>query len=200
MIPVAMAPEPPDFDATVRQPGQQWLNAQGIRRGAAPTKSADLPNYWTNTQKELWDTYHGICSYLSIYFEWVTGASSTDHFVPKSLDAWKAYEWDNYRLSALGPNRRKGVKTNILDPFTMPPETFFLNLASGEMLPNLSQPAGIQALALDTIDELGLNESEACRMRTKAFDEARSGDMSASKLQRDFPFVHAEMKRQGYLK
>lgn len=107
MIPVKLQPEPDDFDKKVRQPGQTWLADHGIAPDAPPPKAADLPNYWIRSNKQLWDAYSGVCAYLAIYFEWVTGAATTDHFVAKSKHAGDAYEWVNYRLSCLGPNRKK---------------------------------------------------------------------------------------------
>ncbi|MFM5666742.1 hypothetical protein ACET62_21620, partial [Aeromonas veronii] len=107
MIPVQLQPEPADFDARVRQHGLDWLATNGIALNAPPPDASKLPNYWTRSNKQLWDTYSGVCAYLAIYFEWVIGAASTDHFVAKSQNAGDAYEWDNYRLSTLGPNRNK---------------------------------------------------------------------------------------------
>ncbi len=199
MIPVQPQSEPPDFNQKVRIPGQSWLRNKGIAPGAPPLKAGTLPAYWSKSQKNLWDAYHGVCSYLSMYFYWETGASFTDHFVPKSKNAWKAYEWDNYRLSALGPNRRKGIKTNILDPFALQPGTFTINFVSGTVSIAQQVSVSIRTLAQDTIDELGLNEPETCRTRTECFDGFLSHNLSSDYLSRKFPFVHAELVRQGYV-
>ena len=96
MIPVALQAEPANFDPDVRQRGLAWLAANGIAvLGPAP-KKPKLPAYWSATNKALWDAYGGTCAYLAIYFDWVTGAGSTDHFVAKSRDVGQAYEWSNY--------------------------------------------------------------------------------------------------------
>lgn len=91
MIPVALQPEPANFDFEVRQKGRAWLAAQGIPLNSAPPKPADLPNYWTYSNQQLWEAYSGVCAYLAIYFEWVTGAGSTDHFIAKSRNAGGPY-------------------------------------------------------------------------------------------------------------
>ncbi len=95
MIPVTIQPEPADFDPNVRVPGHNWLKANGITLNSVPPKGTKLPNKWTHSNKQLWAAYGGVCAYLAIYFEWVTGASSTDHFVAKSRNAGDAYEWNN---------------------------------------------------------------------------------------------------------
>ena len=115
MIPVQLQPEPADFDRNVRQPGRNWLTNHRIALNAAPPRASALPNYWTHSNKQVWYAYSGVCAYLAIYFEWVTGAASTDHFVAKSRNAGDAYEWNNYRLSCLGPNRNKGRFDDVLE-------------------------------------------------------------------------------------
>ena len=160
MIPVTQQAEPNDFDVNVRQPGHAWLIANAISLNAAPPAPSKLPRYWSKSNKQLWDLYGGVCAYLAIYFDWVTGASSTDHFVAKSINAGDAYEWNNYRLSSLGPNRNKREFADVLDPVGLQPETFLLNLSNGEIFanPNLS-PADV-VLANKTIKRLKLNSAE----------------------------------------
>lgn len=104
MIPVVLQPEPADFDEKVRQPGLRWLTANGINPDNPPPRATALPNYWNRSNRQLWEAYSGMCAYLAIFFEWVTGASSTDHFIAKSRHAGNAYEWNNFRLSCLGAN------------------------------------------------------------------------------------------------
>ncbi len=59
MIPVALQPEPADFDDEVRQRGHAWLRAQGIALDSAPPKASKLPTYWSRSNKHLWDAYSG---------------------------------------------------------------------------------------------------------------------------------------------
>ena len=197
MIPVQLQPEPDDFDARVRQPGLDWLATHGIALNAPPPDASDLPNYWTRSNKLLWDAYSGVCAYLAIYFEWVTGAASTDHFVAKSKNAGDAYEWDNYRLSALGPNRNKNKFDDVLDPVGLAPGTFVINFASGEISPNPALSAADQSAAQATITRLKLDSPEHDLMRARHYDNYLRGDCSLAFLQRMSPFVHAELGRQG---
>ena len=199
MIPVPLQPEPvPKFDTKVRQPGIAWLNLHGIALTSPPPDPAALPPLWRNTQKELWRSYQGVCAYLCIYFEWPLGANSTDHFVAKSQDAGQAYEWDNYRLSCMGMNRNKNKYDDVLDPFSLAPDTFVLNLASGKIGPNPSLPQATQEEAWATIRRLKLDDPETEKMRAAHYTEYLKG-VPGWKLKKDSPFVWYEAKRQGLL-
>jgi uncharacterized protein (TIGR02646 family) len=198
MIPVALQPEPGDFNEKVRQPGRRWLTANGIDPDSPPPKATALPNYWTRSNKQLWEAYSGVCAYLAIFFEWVTGASSTDHFIAKSKHAGNAYEWDNFRLSCLGPNRTKHHFDDLLDPIGLAPDTFFLNLADGKIRPNPSLSPDQKKAALKTIRRLRLNSPDHQDMRARHFSHYLEG--KDEKILRQLsPFVWYEAKRQELL-
>lgn len=198
MISVILQAEPPDFDVKVRQKGHAWLTDHGIALNAAPPKASALPNYWRHSNKQLWEAYSGVCAYLAIYFEWVTGASSTDHFVAKSRQAGDAYNWDNYRLSCLGANRNKNRFDDVLDPVGLSPDMFVLNLASGKIRANSALTAAEMATVRKTITRLKLNSAENKEMRAKHFVRyLRKKDEEA--LKELSPFVWCEANRQGML-
>lgn len=199
MIPVQLASEPTDFDTQVRQPGRQWLTDKNIPLDSAPPKASDLPAYWSRSNKQLWDAYGGVCAYLAIFFEWVTGASSTDHFVAKSKKAGDAYEWNNYRLSCLGPNRNKNKFDDILDPIGLPSGVFHLNLLDGRIFPNPSlSDAELKAAAEQTIERLKLDSPDHRQMRARFFTRYINGKDGAT-LKELAPFVWSEAHRQGLL-
>lgn len=198
MIPVTLQAEPDDFDVKVRRKGHNWLVAKGIALNAVPPKASDLPNYWTHSNKQLWKSYTGICAYLAIYFDWVTGAASTDHFVAKSIHAGDAYEWDNYRLSCLGPNRNKGKFDDVLDPIGLQADTFILNLASGEIRPNPLLGNPDKTAARKTIKRLKLDSPDHNAMRAKHFSRYLRGK-DVQILKELSPFVWYEAQRQGLL-
>ncbi|MCJ7624680.1 MAG: hypothetical protein MUO76_14355 [Anaerolineaceae bacterium] len=198
MIPVALQPEPADFDLKVRQSGRNWLASHGIALNSAPPKASALPNYWTHSNYQLWEAYSGVCAYLAIFFEWVTGAASTDHFVAKSINAGDAYEWSNYRLSCLSPNRNKGKFDDILDPIGLAPNTFVLNLTTGKISANKALEKNLKTAAKKTITRLKLDSVEHNRMRALHYvrylrkkDEKTLKELS--------PFVWYEAQRQGLL-
>jgi len=198
MIPVALQPEPGDFHEKVRQPGRRWLTANGIDPDSPPPKATALPNYWPRSNKQLWEAYSGVCAYLAIFFEWVTGASSTDHFIAKSKHAGNAYEWDNFRLSCLGPNRTKHQFDDLLDPIGLAPDTFFLNLADGKIRTNPSLSPDQKKAALKTIHRLRLNSPDHQEMRARHFSRYLEG--KDEKILRQLsPFVWYETKRQELL-
>ena len=199
MIPVELKPEPHYFDTDVRIQGLHWLRENGIDPDQPPPKSAALPNFWSKSQKDLWDAYCGICAYLCIFFEWRSGMHSTDHFIPKSKNAGQAYEWANFRLSCLGMNRIKNRFDDMLDPFEIQQDTFFLNFASGRIYPNSALPFDIKEQAEKTICRLQLNESEICRMRAAHYEDYCRKEIAGSYLKRKSPFVWHEMQRQGLL-
>ncbi|CAO1669158.1 MULTISPECIES: hypothetical protein [Salinicola] len=197
MIPVTLQPEPDDFNAEVRQRGRAWLVDRGIAFDDPPPKAADLPNYWSRSNQQLWEAYSGVCAYLAIYFEWGSGAASTDHFIAKSANAGEAYEWSNYRLSCLGPNRNKNKYDDVLDPIGLAPNTFVINFASGEISPNPALRAAQEAEARKTIRRLKLDSPHNNKMRAQHYSEYVAGDCSLGFLSRKSPFVHAEIVRQG---
>jgi uncharacterized protein (TIGR02646 family) len=198
MIPVAPQLEPADFDRIVRQPGLAWLNSRGIPLNGPPPKRTIFPPFWTHSNESLWIAYKGKCAYLAIFFEFVTGASSTDHFVAKSKDPGRTYEWDNYRLSCLGPNRNKNKFDDVLDPIGLAPDTFVLNLVSGDIHPNPNLPTPDKKLASNTIKRLKLDSPGHSQMRLRHYNQYLHH--KSSQTLRDLsPFVWYEAGRQGLL-
>ncbi len=197
MIPVQPQPEPHDFDKKVRQKGLVWLKENGIDPNGPPPKGTKLKPYWQASTQDLWEAYSRTCAYLAIYFEWPSGASSTDHFIPKSQHAGMAYEWGNYRLSCLGANRNKGAFNDVLDPFTLKEGTFFLNLVSGEIYPNPDLNDTEKAIAEKTIRRLKLDSPEHNEMRARRYQDYECGGCSLNHLKRESPFIYAEIIRQG---
>lgn len=198
MIPVTLQPEPIDFDIYVRQLGLAWLAANGVAIPGPLPKKPTIPAYWSHSNKALWTSYGGTCAYLAIYFEWVTGAASTDHFVAKSRDAGQAYEWANYRLSCLGPNRNKNKFDDVLDPIGMMAGTFELNLVSGEIRAGTRLNKAQSALATKTIRRLKLNSPDHNQMRQRHYAQYLR-HRHVQTLKELSPFVWYEADRQGVL-
>jgi uncharacterized protein (TIGR02646 family) len=198
MIPVALQPEPTDFDSEVRQKGTAWLALNGITPGVAAPKGTKFSTYWSYSNKQLWSVYSGVCAYLAIYFEWPSGAASTDHFVPKSLRPDLAYEWSNFRLSCLAPNRLKNKYNDVIDPMVLAANTFELNLVTGEIRPNSSLLAMQMQDAKKTIKRLKLDSPEHNNMRQRHYNQyLRHKDEQT--LRELSPFVWHEADRQGLL-
>jgi uncharacterized protein (TIGR02646 family) len=196
MIPVALRPEPPDFDKQVRQKGYAWLRKKKIALSSAPPKGLKLPNYWSKCNEQLWEAYSGVCAYLSIYFSYCLGATA-DHFIAKSGKAGDAYEWSNFRLACWGANNRKNRFDDVLDPIGLPRHTFVLNLASGLIMPNPSLSGANRDAARKTIDRLQLDSPRNNEMRAKHFYRYQNKDWSLKCLREESPFVYEEVMRQG---
>jgi len=197
MIPVTLKKRPDDFNTEVRAKGRNWLANKGIAFNTAPPKASDLPNYWSHSNKQLWVAYGGVCAYLAIYFEWVTGASSTDHFVAKSKNAGDAYEWSNYRLSCLGPNRNKSNFADVLDPIGLGADTFHINFLDGSIKSNGALPTPDQQRAQATITRLKLDSPDNRAMRVRRFTNYLKGIVTLAHIEDESPFLHVEIVRQG---
>jgi uncharacterized protein (TIGR02646 family) len=199
VIPVTPQPPPPCFNQRVRTPGRRWLNNNQISLTGPPPRGKKLPDYWREVLPDLWEAYGGICAYLAIYFEWPIGAATTEHFIAKSSDAGQAYEWSNYRLTCLGPNRSKNRFDDILDPFTLRADTFWLNLADGRIYPNPTLSPTDRSRADNTIRRLRLNDPRTMAMRVKHYEDYLNQDWSERKFKGESPFVWYEANRQGLL-
>lgn len=198
MIVVSLQPEPLEFNVKVRQKGLAWLAANGIALNSAPPDPSKLPSYWSSSNKSLWDAYSGTCAYLAIFFEWSTGASSTDHYVAKSQNAGDAYEWNNYRLSCLGANRNKNKFDDVIDPIGMTKNPFFLRLSTGFLTINPALNAAEKAIARKTIRRLKLNDASTKEMRARHYSQYTQHQHSPT-LRSLSPFVWYEANRQGLL-
>ena len=205
MMPIQRKAEPAGFDAAVRKPGQKWLAKHAIARTQRLRADAVIEPYWRACLDDLHRSYDGICAYLCIYIERVMGAASTDHFVAKSRIAGLAYEWTNYRLSCTAMNARKRDFDTVMDPFTLQPGTFRLELVSGRIYPAPKLSAPRRRAAQRTIERLGLDDAGCRELRARRFSdylELRGGERNRAaeaQLQRYAPFLYEEARRQKLL-
>ncbi|MDQ3265691.1 MAG: hypothetical protein M3Y59_18875 [Myxococcota bacterium] len=205
MIPVSPQPEPASFAKDVRTPGTKWLIAKGLHSSAPLRPKTKAPPHWRECLKDLHRSYGGVCAYLAIYLERCTGGVSVDHFVAKSKRGDQTYEWANYRLACTTMNARKRDFSSVLDPFTLAPGTFRLELVTGRIYadPSLSGPQKTSAEV--TIKRLGLDDAGNREMRARRFTEYLELRGTApttalrEQLRRYCPFIHSEASRQGLL-
>lgn len=195
MIPVARAPEPRNFDADVRQPGNAWL------KNNPNAKPSEFEPYWTKCIPDLVSAYNHICAYLAIYSERTLGADSVDHFIPKSnsvVGKRMTYEWNNYRLCCIGENRKKSKKRLPIDPFTMQPDSFFIDFSDGRIFVNPTILSKSYRKKCDKAIEMLKLDGQDCRdMRKNFYTDYVKGDVSAKYMQCHAPFVWREICRQG---
>lgn len=215
MIRVLPAPEPHDFDARVRLPGQQLLDEltghpttrPGPRRADAGSYTTvhDIPttrleDYWTRCLDDLHEQYLGICAYSALYLNEVIGARTVDHWRPKSRHQHLAYEWSNYRLASALMNTRKGDREDLLDPFTAEDDWFTLNCVTGELSPKRALDPDAQAQIQRTIDALDLNDRRCCDARAHYVTAYINGHVNLSYLERNAPHIASELIRQRWLR
>lgn len=201
MIPVLPKPEPADFDARVRQPGNTWLEEKRIELGFSANDPVpqNFPwnALWTRCIDEAHALYGGLCAYLACYMELSSGEVTIDHFQDKKRHQDKAYEWSNYRLSSFGRNRAKsGV---VLDPFLVREGWFHLEFTTGKIFPNPALDEETKRAVAATIKNVKLDDARCRKDRLKYFEDYRSGDITAGYLERMHPFVYQEAMRQGLL-
>ena len=186
LIRVQRAPEPQDFDATVRQPGRQ-------AQAAGESESA----LWRRCLPQLHQSYRGICAYACSYIELVTGGRSVDHFAPKSKATDLIYEWSNYRLVCSVMNSRKHHFEDVLDPFEIEDGWFQLEMSFFQVFPKPDLDPDLKDRIQATIDRLKLDNEDCRRLRATYYDEFIQKHIDFDYLRRRSPFVAAEMIRQG---
>lgn len=199
MIPVVLQPEPPGFDQTVRQNGLNYLRSHDIPLDRPLPEGTNLHPYWRACLDDLFNSYQGVCAYLCVFLERVTGGGSVDHFIAKSKQADLAYEWSNYRLACATMNSRKGDYDGVLDPFAIGPNMFHLELVSGRIYPNPDLAPVEQRDVENTIQRLGLDDPGCRRLRVRHYQEYLEGLYTRDFLKRSSPFVWTEGNRQGLL-
>jgi hypothetical protein len=201
MIYVVPQPEPAEFDARVRQRGRTWLQERGwLRPQPLPAGAGkELPPYWRDCLSDLHAQYAGICAYLCVYIERVTGGATVDHFVAKSPRPDLAYEWDNYRLACSIMNSRKRDYSKVLDPFELQNGWFRLELVSGSIYPSPELEGRQQEQVAVTIERLGLDDEGNRELRSRHFQEFMEDQYTAEFLRKRSPFVYREALRQGLL-
>jgi uncharacterized protein (TIGR02646 family) len=199
MMPVAAQPEPDSFDAEVRQKGLAHLNKKGFPMGQPLPPKAEIEPYWRACLTDLHQAYGGICAYLGVFFERVMGGGSVDHFIAKSTSAELAYEWSNYRLACSTMNSRKREYSDVLDPFFLAPDLFRLQLSTGHIYPNPDLDAVPMRLVEETIERLGLDDSQCRELRGRWYQDYLEHQLPANYLKEKSPFVWSEANRQGLL-
>jgi 5-methylcytosine-specific restriction endonuclease McrA len=149
MIPVVLAPEPLNFDQTVRQPGLDAIREMvgevaiatrpGRKRNKIATSREDIPSdkfppFWRGSLDDMLTAYRRLCAYSCMYIERVTGNASVDHMFPKSETWDQVYEWKNYRLACGLMNSRKNDARDVLDPFEIQDGWFALEFTGYQVV------------------------------------------------------------------
>jgi hypothetical protein len=204
-----------DFDARVKQRGLDAIaelvgetpsrSRPGPKRQKVAERREDIrpdafPPFWRDVLPDMLESYHRLCSYLSLYIERATGSPSVDHVVPKSL-AWdRVYEWSNYRLACQLINSRKGAIASVLDPFAVQDGWFALELFAYQVIPGEGATGALEVAVSETITKLGLNLPECCDARREYVEAYKATEITLPYLERRAPFIARELRRQGKLR
>lgn len=199
MIRVVASNPPPNYAMKVHIPGQAFL-----RRTPAPNaKQWGRHSYWKEIHTDLWNLHSGVCMYCA---SWSPrrpnggrlSSTSVDHFVPKSVDASRAYEWANFRLARSRLNHRKDNFQDVIDPFLAGPwfelrfSTFLIEPAAGLPLPTAAR-------VQQTIDRLGLNSDEDyVKERISVIRLYSLGRIPFAGIVTKYPFIAQEIQRQNF--
>jgi hypothetical protein len=188
LIRVAEQPAPADFNTKVGNPGRAF-----IRRSPSPPNFKGM-DVWKACLDDLRKAYKGICAYCCL---WVPSSCSVDHFHPKSVRPDLAYEWSNYRLAHQKLNAYKGESIEVLDPFHIETGWFTLDFANCYVKPSGTLAQALQDQVAKTIEILRLNTDQT--LVQQRFDVLRdySKGYPMEILEERYPFIAAELKRQG---
>lgn len=190
MIPVQPKREYRRFDAEVRVPGRRFLATN-------PDPSASDfrgHSYWRKASRELHAAYLR-CAYTSRRI--IGNDGSVDHFLPKVKYPQLAYEWDNYRLALPRLNQNKADHEDIVDPFEAKSGWFVLLCPSCLIVPGDGLDTSTRAMVDRTINILKLNSDDLAQERCEWLVDLANKDISFRHLKKHYPFLAAEVVRQG---
>ncbi|ERI13745.1 hypothetical protein O206_23415 [Ochrobactrum sp. EGD-AQ16] len=194
MIGVMPKGEYAGFDNDVRKPGAAFLATC-----PKPTsKQFKKYSYWSRALGELREAYSGICAYTAMY---IPDRGSVDHFLPKAGENARpdlAYEWDNFRLAGEKVNTSKGELIDIVDPFQVQDDWFFLDLPACLLRPNPDLDKELKRKIANTINSLRFNQNDNyVQERCNILMAYATNDISLNFLQRRYPFLAKEATRQA---
>ncbi len=193
MIPISLQPEPQDFSARVREPGQRFLATTPHPTG----KQWRNKEYWQNIIEDLYDAYNGVCAYSGEWIPCTTGDPTVDHYIPKSVNPQQAYEWNNFRLACLRFNRWKREFQDVVDPFTIEENSFQLLFPSLQVVPNPDFTNEEKEKISKTIRRLRLNGGLSIKARRRWIMPLSLGRITFDFVKEKAPFLAHEIERQG---
>ena len=161
-----------------------WVDRGAEPNGVGPVRSRYTPRWvdfyrqdigtrpsdarWRDFHDDLREAFFGLCAYC----EENTGGE-VEHFRPKSKFPQLVYEWSNWVLACHSCNILKGGKWppfGYVDPCAKSgparPERFFIfDTLTGEIEPGAALSPGRRKKAVQTIEELRLNEQHHLEKR-----------------------------------
>ncbi len=196
MIPIRPQPEPISFDQLVRKKGKLFLRK--FSNSKPPIEELEKRNYWKHIRKDLYDAYDGICAYSAHWIPF-TDNPNVDHYLPKSIRPDLAYEWNNYRLACSYANTLKKDFQDVLDPFQICNDMFFLDFPSLLVIANPALTEKEKKSVEKTIDRLKLNDDRYINVRSRWLELYCKEGLTLSGLKKSAPFIAYEIERQNLI-
>lgn len=189
MIKVIPPVQPPHFDASVKQPGIAHLTTLKLR-GKTHLRSSDFKPFWNEVLQDLKQGFNNLCGYSGML---ETGRGEVDHYISKTADSSKAYDWTNYRFAGHDMNNRKSVHDEkILDPFEIEDGFFRINENTFELEIAKDLRTDLRVKAEFTIKQLELNSTDYIysRLCISALAICNKGNLKLLKaLRRECPLL-----------
>ncbi|MFM6001571.1 MAG: hypothetical protein ACKPCI_23885 [Dolichospermum sp.] len=97
-------------------------------------------------------------------------------------------------------NSIKGTKTEIIDPFFLPADSFIIDFTSMLIKPNPNLLEPLKSRVVYTIKELKLNQEMLQLWRSDKLIDYFKKKYSFDHLKEKYPFIAYELERQGLVK
>lgn len=180
-------PEPLDFEAQTRQPGNNWL--------AKNTDTKKRPkDLWSKFKPDLADGFGNLCAYTAMY----EPVGTVDHYLCCQNYRYLAYEWSNYRFASGWINSSKGtLDDQVLDPFLVEDDWFEILLPSLQLVLTDAVPPEEKSRAEFTLQRLHLQDDErVIRQRQQWYQLYLDGEITLTGLEKKAPLIARAIKKQ----
>lgn len=201
MIKCSPSDPPPNYEDDVKKPGDAFL-----RHNSNPThREWKRHSYWSKIHSFLYDQNSGLCQYCASWSPRSSQLSSShnhtsvDHYLPKSKHTSLAYEWSNYRLCRARLNNYKSDFEDVLDPFTISDDWFFLDFSSFLIKPSAGINSEVKKQVSDSISRLRLNsDNDYVNERISVIREYTLGRFNFELIREKYPFIAYQIKFQNF--
>lgn len=185
----ARVPAPDGWETEGLAAGRAWLDKTTHNPGK--DRPRDL---WSPYRDHLAAGFHELCGYTLMR----DPTGTVDHFIPWSQlrgtpDAWRAYDWDNFRYSVAWFNSsRRGP---VPDPYLVDESWFELRLPSLELVVTDAVPAS-ERPAVDNVMRWLRDDRRVMKARQMWYRLYCDGKLSLAGLDQTAPLIAAALRRQ----
>ncbi len=194
--------EPPsNYETDVKTPGEDFL-----RLNSNPShRDWKRHNYWSKIHTDLYELNSGLCQYCASWSPRSSSSNSSnkhtsvDHFLPKNKYAHLAFEWSNYRLCRVRLNNYKSDFEDVLDPYAISNEWFFLDFSSFLIKPLAGINDEKKTQIINCISRLRLNrDNDYVNERISVIKEYTLGRFNFDFIQEKYPFIAYQIRIQDF--